>query len=92
MAKIPMVELDLPDLPDTYTFAQFDAATGGMGTEGTIPDSKAVKDELDEIKEDLTVLPQALIPIDHVTGKYVKTTGADTSASFEYYKYEIHDY
>ena len=53
MANIPLKSIKFPGLDDTYTVPQMDSATGGMGTQGTIPDSKAVKDSIDTLNANL---------------------------------------
>lgn len=53
MANKPLKSIKFPGLSDTYTVPQFDSASGGMGTAGKIPDSKAVGDAIEELKEDL---------------------------------------
>lgn len=61
MANKPLKSIKFPGLSDTYTVPQFDTATGGMGTAGTIPDSKAVKDELDDVKDSLSDLGLSVV-------------------------------
>lgn len=60
MANKPLKSVKFPGLPDTYTVPQFDSASGGMGTAGTIPDSKAVDDAIEELKEDLNEVVEDL--------------------------------
>lgn len=80
MANKPLKSVKFPGLPDTYTVPQFDSATGGMGTQGTIPDSKAVKDSIDTLNEnlnnkELNVFGLTVIP--YIDGYYINT-GAST--------------
>jgi len=61
MANKPLKSIKFPGLSDTYTVPQFDTATGGMGTAGKIPDSKAVKDAVDSLKEDLNAIGLSVV-------------------------------
>lgn len=63
MATKPLKSIKFPGLADTYTVTQLDDAAGGMGTQGKAPDSKAVKDAVDELKEDLNDLRSGIIAL-----------------------------
>ena len=74
MANKPLKSIKFPGLSDTYTVPQFDSATGGMGTAGKIPDSKAVKDAVDSLKEDLTEV-YSWVEAPYITGYFITLSG-----------------